>query len=148
MRTLTKSAIQLKDNALRLLVENEKYAGMTETNIISLANRIAELEKSVNIKDYHVAEAITYGGNIHVFIGMELQDLLKYEQQGILLIGAIENYYKKRIHLLLRIKEVFGVDVLPLIFKKVKEINSGKYGKKYLTWYKSIIRLQVNYKIV
>lgn len=148
MKTVTPEGQELLKLAINELQNDSKYAGMTEANITELAERIAALDNSDSVEPQHIAEAVQYGGNINVWIGQEIQSFIVNEVNGIIPPIKIEQHYKKQIAIIKRIKEVFQIDPVPIVLREISFINSGKYGKKFTTWSKNLLKKQVNYQLV
>ena len=147
MRKLTKEAEELLKLAISQLGSQSEYAGFTKEDTLILSDRIADLDnnKPKEIDACHLAEAIQYGGNINVCIGRELNNLILVgDQNNIILPAMIEKQLEKSRFMYDRIKEVFGIDIKPIILEEIKQINLGKYGKKLSSWNKKLLFKQVN----
>jgi hypothetical protein len=147
MRNLTKESEELLKLAIRELGQQSDYAGFTAEETKLLADKISSLDKNkpAEIRPEHLAEAIQYGSNINVFIGRELTNIIEYcGQNNIILPAMTEKHFERMKYSYERIKEVFGIDIKPILLKETSEINLGKYGKKLSSWKKTILFKQVN----
>lgn len=147
MRPLTKEAEELLNLAIRELGQQSEYAGFTKEETIILADKIADLDKNSNGKTdaQHISEAVQYGGNINVCISKLLRDIIySCEQDNIILPAMVEKHLEKTKYYYDRVKEVFGIDIKPILCCEIAEINFGKYGKKLSSWHKKLLYKQVN----
>jgi hypothetical protein len=58
--------------------------------------------------------------------------------------ALVEKQLEKTKYTYDRIKEVFGIDIKPILLEEIKLINLGKYGKKLSSWVKKLLYKQIN----